>query len=103
MDDDAQVVSYYRLEMVAQMTGLTPARVRRLEQAGLVQPARVAGGARLYSDREVARLRRIRRLTQDLGINLAGVAVILRLTEELAELRLAERQRQGQRRAAQAK
>lgn len=83
----AETVSYYRLEVVARLAGLTPGRVRRLEEAGLLEPVQVCGRVRLYSEREVARLRKIRRLTRDLGINLAGVAVILRLTEELEDLR----------------
>ena len=87
MQTDRRQTTYYRLTVAARLAGVSPGRARRFEAAGLLEPARVAGGHRLYSEREVARLRRIRRLTDVLGINLPGVEVVLRLTEELAELR----------------
>ena len=75
----------YRLEVAAQLAGLPPWRVRRYLRAGLVRPAR-AGRVVLFSEAEVARLRKIRRLTEDLGLNLAGVEVVLRLLDEIAVL-----------------
>jgi MerR family transcriptional regulator/heat shock protein HspR len=77
----------YRLEVAAELAGLPPRRVRRYLRAGLVRPARVAGRVVLFSEAEVARLRKIRRLTDDLGLNLAGVEVVLRLLDESAVLR----------------
>jgi MerR family transcriptional regulator/heat shock protein HspR len=63
-------------------------RVRRLVRAGLVRPPIVERGQPLFGEVELARLRKIRRLTTDLGVNLAGVEVILRLTDKLYALRL---------------
>lgn len=90
MAPDAEGATYYRLEVVARLSGLSPSCVRRLERVGLIRPARQIGADALYGEREVIRLRRIRRLTRHLGVNLAGVAIILRLTEELAALRKAQ-------------
>jgi DNA-binding transcriptional MerR regulator len=81
--------TYFRLEVAAELAGLTPTRVRRLQRAGLVQPARVVGRRPLFSAREVARMRRIRRLREHLGLNLTSLAIVLRLVEELEALRAA--------------
>ena len=72
----------YRFEVVCQLLQLSPATLRRYERHGLVSPQR-SGRASLYSDVELRRLRRIRRLTVDLGVNLAGVEIIMRLVERL--------------------
>ena len=82
---------YYRLEVVARLAGVSPRRAMRLARVGLLTPAHAVGDTELFGEREVARLRRIRRLTENLGVNLAGVEVILRLTDELAALRGASR------------
>ena len=71
------------LAVAAHLAGLSPARARRLVRVGLVRPAAVEQGHPLFGEVELARFRKIRRLTDDLGINLAGVEVILRLTEEM--------------------
>lgn len=78
----------YRLTVAARLAGLSPTRLRRIERAGLIQTVE-APGRRLYPAATVARLRKIRRLSDDLGLNLAGVEVVLRLTEEIAALRAA--------------
>jgi MerR family transcriptional regulator/heat shock protein HspR len=54
---------------------------------GLIRPPRVEDGRPLFGESELARLRKIRRLTTDLGVNLAGVEIILRLTDELSAVR----------------
>lgn len=74
----------YRAEVVSRLLRVSPATLRRYERHGLVQPRRV-GRTSLYSDVELRQLRRIRRLTVDLGVNLAGTAIILRLVERLEE------------------
>jgi MerR family transcriptional regulator/heat shock protein HspR len=76
----------YRVEVVCRMLRLSPAKLRRYEAHGLVEPRR-RGRARVYDESGLQRLRRVRRLTEDLGVNLAGVGIILRLVDELAELR----------------
>lgn len=81
MNDDA-TERLYRGEVVAELLRLSPAVLRRYERHGLVRPRRL-GRARAYSEAELRRLRRIRRLTVDMGVNLAGVEIILRLVERL--------------------
>ncbi len=76
----------YTIGVVAHMVGLHPQTLRNYEQLGLVIPQRTSGNIRLYSDQEVERLRKINRLTQELGINLAGVEVILRMSDRIEEL-----------------
>jgi len=82
-----RVAGYYRLEVVAELVGLPPARIRAYERAGLVQSRTVAGRQRLYGDDDLARLRRLRRLARDLGLNAAGVEVVARLLDDLEQLR----------------
>lgn len=76
----------YTIGVVARMVDLHPQTLRNYEQIGLVVPHRTAGNIRLYSQREVDRLLKINRLTQDLGVNLAGVEIILRMTEQIEAL-----------------
>jgi MerR family transcriptional regulator/heat shock protein HspR len=76
----------YTIGIVAQMVDLHPQTLRNYEQQGLVVPQRSDGNIRLYSQREVDRLMKINRLTQELGINLAGVEVILNLTDQIESL-----------------
>ena len=80
-------VAIYRLETAAQLTRLPSARVRRYVQLGLIRPVRVEGRTVFFSDAELARLRTIRRLGEDLGLNAAGVEVVLRLIDEIRTLR----------------
>ncbi len=82
-----RVTHYCSIEMAAGVAGLTTARVRHLVRVGIVRPAVVEQGRPLFSEAELARLRRVRRLMTDLGVNLAGVEIILRLTDELAVAR----------------
>jgi MerR family transcriptional regulator, heat shock protein HspR len=81
----------WSVEVAAHLAGLSVPRVRRLVRAGLIEPVIVKPGRPMFGDVEVARLRKIRRLTTELGVNLAGVEVILRLTDELAVLRANQR------------
>ena len=73
----------YMISIAAQLAGLHPQTLRMYEARGLVRPARTPGGTRLYSEGDVERLRLIQRLTTELGLNLAGVAHVLRLEDEL--------------------
>jgi MerR family transcriptional regulator/heat shock protein HspR len=77
---------YYRIEVAAELVGLPPARIRRYVKAGFVRPTARKHGAMLLSDDELAQLRRIRRLTFDLGLNNAGLEVVLRLLDEMTRL-----------------
>lgn len=79
-DTDAPV---YVISVAAELAGLHPQTLRAYEREGLLTPARTEGGTRRYSRRDVDRLRFIRTLTQDQGLNLAGVRVVLDLGEKL--------------------
>ena len=87
-----QAARYWRLEVAAELVRLPPARVRRYVRRGLIHPARVEGRVLLFGEAELARLRRIRRLSEDLGLNLAGIEVTLRLLDEIEMLRAAVQQ-----------
>lgn len=63
-----------------------PQTLRLYEREGLIEPERSDSGVRLYCDADIELLRRIQRFTQDLGVNLAGVAVILRLLDQIDDL-----------------
>jgi MerR family transcriptional regulator/heat shock protein HspR len=82
--DTAAAGGFYRRSDVARQLHVSLRTLRRYEAFGLVQPVR-AGGQLLYRAEDLARLRKIRRLTEDLGVNLAGVEIILRLIERLEE------------------
>jgi MerR family transcriptional regulator, heat shock protein HspR len=73
----------YMISVAADLVGMHPQTLRIYEQKGLVRPQRTPGGTRLYSDADVERLRIIQRLTSELGLNLAGVELVLRLEDEL--------------------
>jgi MerR family transcriptional regulator/heat shock protein HspR len=68
------------------MLGIQTHSLRYYEKLGIIEPSRSSGNIRLYSDKDVAYLKQLKALMNDLGINLAGVEVILRLAERLAEL-----------------
>jgi MerR family transcriptional regulator/heat shock protein HspR len=76
----------YVISIAARMVGMHAQTLRYYERVGLVTPSRTQGNIRLYSQRDVERLRQIQRLVNDLGLNLAGVDVILRLSERIAGL-----------------
>jgi MerR family transcriptional regulator/heat shock protein HspR len=77
----------YVISIVAKMVDMHPQTLRHYERLGLVKPARSPGNVRLYSRRDVDRLRKICRLMGDLEVNLAGVDVILNLTQKMEEMR----------------
>ncbi|AEB11997.1 heat shock protein transcriptional repressor HspR, fused homodimer type [Marinithermus hydrothermalis] len=76
----------YVISVAAELVEMHPQTLRLYERKGLIKPRRSAGKTRLYSERDIERLREIRRLTQELGVNLAGVEEIMRLREELETL-----------------
>jgi MerR family transcriptional regulator/heat shock protein HspR len=77
---------YYVISVAARLVNLHPQTLRHYETLGLVVPQRSRGNIRLYSPRDIERLRKIARLTQELGVNLAGVGIILRLSEQVEAL-----------------
>ena len=78
----------YPISVVARMVSLHPQTLRCYERAGLVVPARSAGNVRLYSQADIERLRKVCRLTDELGVNLAAVEVIMRLTDTIEQLQM---------------
>lgn len=76
----------FQISVVSRMVGLHQQTIRSYERIGLVQPARSQGNTRLFSYRDVERLQQVVRLVNDLGVNLAGVEVILRLSRQVEEL-----------------
>jgi MerR family transcriptional regulator/heat shock protein HspR len=78
---------YVTLQAVSTRTGVTTRRVRYLERAGLIDPAESEEHFRLYREETVERVLTIERLTNDLGVNLAGVEVILNMREQIIALR----------------
>lgn len=75
----------YVISIAAKMVEMHPQTLRLYERMGLIKPAR-SGSNRLYSDEDIDRLRQIQRLTQEMGVNLAGVEVILNLLEKIDAL-----------------
>jgi MerR family transcriptional regulator, heat shock protein HspR len=78
----------YMISVAADLVGMHPQTLRIYEQKGLVRPGRTPGGTRLYSERDLERLRTIQRLTTELGLNLAGVQRVIALEDELEKLRV---------------
>jgi MerR family transcriptional regulator/heat shock protein HspR len=74
------------ISVAARLVGVHEQTLRYYERAGLVEPARSKGRIRLYSLHDLERVRQIRRLTDDMGVNLAGVEVIMRLTDRIRVL-----------------
>ncbi len=77
----------YMISVAAELVGMHPQTLRIYESKGLVRPGRTPGGTRLYSEHDLVRLKLIQRLTTELGLNLAGVARVLALEDELGKLR----------------
>lgn len=93
MDDERPEVIQWRteyslltLEELAGTAGLHPELVEKLIDFGLVEPATAAGSQRLFHFSSIERLRRVTRLRRDLGVNLAGVAVILDMRDRMEDL-----------------
>jgi MerR family transcriptional regulator, heat shock protein HspR len=77
----------YMISVAADLVGMHPQTLRIYENRGLIRPKRTAGNTRLYSEADLDRLRLIQRLTNELGLNLAGVEHVLRLQDELVRMR----------------
>ena len=76
----------YVISVTARILGVQSYTLRYYERIGLIEPARSRGNIRLYSERDIALLRRAKALMDDLGVNLAGVEVILRMAQRMSEL-----------------
>jgi len=76
----------YVISIAARLMGVQTHTLRYYEKIGIIEPSRSRGNIRLYSERDLAQLRRAKALIDDLGVNLAGVEVILRMAQRMAEL-----------------
>ena len=76
----------YMISSVAEQYGLHPQTLRLYEREGLLKPSRSDGNTRLYTDDDLERLEVILKLTRDLGVNLAGVEIILNMREKMGEM-----------------
>src|SRR2546421_10771790 len=81
-----QDAGYFVISVAARLLNVHPQTLRYYERAGLLQPSRSRGNIRLYSSQDLQRAQYIKRLIEDLGVNLAGVDVIMRLMERMREL-----------------
>jgi MerR family transcriptional regulator/heat shock protein HspR len=76
----------YMISAVAEQYQIHPQTLRLYEREGLLKPSRSEGNTRLYTDEDLERLEVILKLTRDLGVNLAGVEIILNMREKMAEM-----------------
>ena len=76
----------YVISVAARMVGVQVHTLRYYERVDIIEPSRSAGNIRLYSESDIALLRRMKTLMDDLGVNLAGVEVLLRMSQRMLEL-----------------
>ncbi len=78
----------YMIGIAAKLCGIHPQTLRQYERLGFVTPTRIGTKNRLYSEYDIYKVRQVQRLTQDLGVNLAGVEIILRLLDDMEGMRV---------------
>ena len=76
----------YVISVAARILSIQTHTLRYYEKIGIIEPCRSRGNIRLYSEHDIDMLRRVKSLTDDLGVNLAGVEVILRMMQRMSEL-----------------
>ncbi len=76
----------YVISIAARMVGVQTYTLRYYEKVGVIEPSRSRGNLRLYSERDIAHLKRVKTLMDDMGVNLAGVEVIMRMVQQMLEL-----------------
>ena len=76
----------YMISSVAEMYGIHPQTLRLYEREGLLKPSRTDGNTRLYTEEDLQRLEFILNLARDLGVNIAGIAIILQMRERMEEM-----------------
>ena len=91
-----QLEGVYIISVAARILEMHPQTLRKYERIGLVRPSRTVGMLRLYSDEDVTRLRLIKHLVGDMGLNLAGVQLALRLYNRLMQTKSHLRNLQGE-------
>ena len=85
LDDSAPV---FVISVAAELSGMHPQTLRQYDRLGLVTPGRAGGGGRRYSSRDVALLREVQRLSQEEGVNLAGIKRVIELENQVEALQL---------------
>lgn len=85
-DTDERDQPRYVISVAAQILGVHPQTLRLYEREGLVEPKRTGGKIRLYSEGDIDRVRRVMRLTNELGVNLAGAEAILNMRERMMRM-----------------
>jgi MerR family transcriptional regulator/heat shock protein HspR len=83
------------ISVAARLLEMHPQTLRKYEREGLIAPSRTTGNLRLYSDRDIERLRQVKYLVEERGLNLAGVQLALELTRHLREARERARRQQA--------
>jgi MerR family transcriptional regulator/heat shock protein HspR len=76
----------YVISVAARILGIQTHTLRYYERIGVIEPQRSQGNIRLYSERDIVMLRRVKTLVEDMGVNLAGVEVVLRMMQRMSEL-----------------
>ena len=76
----------YRISVVAEMLKLHPQTLRMYEKKGLIRPSRTVGQTRMYSPEDVDEIARVTRLARDLGVNLAGIEIILKMRRRMLDM-----------------
>ena len=84
--EDMADMACFVISVAARLLNVHPQTLRYYERAGLIAPSRSRGNIRLYSTRDIERAQQIKRLIEDLGVNLAGVEVIMKLTERMRDM-----------------
>ena len=82
----ARTKPLYRISVVAEMLKLHPQTLRMYEKKGLIRPSRTVGRTRMYSPEDVEEVARVTRLARDLGVNLAGIEIILKMRRRMLDM-----------------
>ena len=91
-----QMQGVYIISVAARVLQMHPQTLRKYERIGLVSPSRTVGMLRLYSEEDIARLRLIKHLVDELGLNLAGVELALKLFSRLVNMRMQAQELEGE-------
>ena len=86
MEKNSYIEPVYLISVVADILGVHPQTLRQYEREGLIKPSRTNGKIRLYSQKDINHIKYVLTLTKEIGVNLAGVDIILRLNKRIEEL-----------------
>lgn len=96
LGNPGEIAATYLISVAAELAGMHAQTLRTYDRLGIVTPQRTSGGGRRYSSRDVELLREVQRLSQDEGVNLAGVKRIIELTDQVDALRSRVLELQGE-------